>query len=152
MAFGPKPRNFGTELPRKFYDLAWRTALSYRYRMGELVVLDHEAEIPHTLHPGSRERWMADLLLQNRMGKSNRRTLFVTEGVRERLFECLEQDGRHASAREVEDVDVKALLEGGRVCVEKSALDAILREHESDLTPDQKLKAWERRVETEVVM
>ena len=35
VAFGPKPRDFSTKLPRKIYDLAWRTALSYRYRRGE---------------------------------------------------------------------------------------------------------------------
>src|SRR5690242_9859770 len=31
-SFGPHPRDFSTELPRKMYDLAWRTALSWRYR------------------------------------------------------------------------------------------------------------------------
>lgn len=34
VAFGPKPRDMSTKLPRKIYDLAWRTALSYRYRRG----------------------------------------------------------------------------------------------------------------------
>jgi large subunit ribosomal protein L4 len=150
VAFGPKPRNFATELNRKLYDLAWRTALSYRYLRGELLVVENEAEIPERIHKESRERWLGDMLLHNHMGKTDRRTLFVTAGMRERLFECLEKDGRHASAREVGDVDVKALLEGGKVCVEKRALDAILKEHESDLTPDQKLKAWEQRVLREV--
>ena len=150
VAFGPKPRNFATELNKKIYDLAWRTALSFRYRVGELVVLENEAEIPQSIHTGSRERWLTDVLLHNHMGKTDRRTLFITSGLRERLFECLEKDGRHASARSVGDVDVKALLEGGKVCVEKSALDRILREHEDDLTPDQKLRTWERRLVREV--
>jgi large subunit ribosomal protein L4 len=40
VAHGPKPRDFSTELPRKLYDQAWRGALSYRYRRGELLVVD----------------------------------------------------------------------------------------------------------------
>lgn len=39
-AFDKKARDFGTGLPRKLYDVAWRTALSYRYAQGELVVVD----------------------------------------------------------------------------------------------------------------
>ena len=34
VAFGPKPRDFATGLNRRVYDLAWRIALSYRYRTG----------------------------------------------------------------------------------------------------------------------
>lgn len=149
VAFGPKPRSFKTELPAKVYDSAWRTALSYRYRMGELVVLEGEAEIPEAVHWGSRERWLADMLLHNRMGKTDRRTLFVTSDVREKLFESLERDGRHASALMVGEVDVKALLETGKVCVERGALEEIFKRHESDLTPDLRLGAWERRIESE---
>lgn len=40
VSHGPKPRDFSTDLNRKVYDRAWRTALSYRYRRGELVVVD----------------------------------------------------------------------------------------------------------------
>lgn len=146
VAFGPKPRSFKTGLPSKLYDLAWRTALSYRYRMGELMVLENEAEIPADISGGSRGRWLRDLLRWNRMGHPDGRTLFVTEKVRERLFGTLEEEGKEASALEVGDVDVKALLEGGRVCVERAALDGILREHESDLTKDERLRSWETRI------
>jgi large subunit ribosomal protein L4 len=146
VAFGPKPRSFKTGLPGKIYDLAWRTALSYRYRMGELIVLGEEAEIPESIYWGSRGRWMRDLLRWNRMGHPDGRTLFVTSNIRERLFETLEEEGREARALEVGDVDVKDLLELGRVCVEKSALDEILRDRESDLTADMKLRAWEKRM------
>src|SRR5436305_4289693 len=46
VAFGPHPRDFSTKLPRKIYDLAWRTALSYRYKKGELIILDNKIVIP----------------------------------------------------------------------------------------------------------
>ena len=114
--------------------------------MGELIVLENEAEIPQEIYSGSRGRWLRDLLRWNRMGHPDGRTLFVTEKVRERLFGVLEEEGKEASALSVEDVDIKALLEGGRVCVERTALDSILREHESDLTKDAKLRSWEKRM------
>ncbi|TVY57022.1 54S ribosomal protein yml6, partial [Lachnellula suecica] len=44
-SFGPHPRDFSTELPRKMYDLAWRTALSWRYRKGDLIVCEDGMEI-----------------------------------------------------------------------------------------------------------
>src|SRR5947209_7237437 len=46
VAFGPHPRDFSTGLQRKVYDLAWRTALSYRYRKGELIILDNKIMLP----------------------------------------------------------------------------------------------------------
>ena len=114
------------------------------------MVLDNEAEIPESIYRGSRERWMRDLLRWNRMGHPDGRTLFVTSRVRERLFETLEAEGREARALEVADVDVKDLLELGRVCVEKRALDEILKARESDLTNDLKLRSWEKRMRQEV--
>ena len=118
--------------------------------MGELIVLDNEAEIPQQIYKGSRERWLRDLLRHNHMGHPNRRTLFVTSALRERLFESLEKEGREARALEVGDVDVKDLLELGRVCVERGALERIFRERESDLAPAEKLRAWERRTRGDV--
>lgn len=146
VAFGPKPRSFKTDLPNKIYDLAWRTALSYRYRMGELVVLENHAEIPEDISQGSRERWLHDMLRHNHLGKREKRSLFVTSRVRERLFESLEEEGRDGRALTVEEVDVKDLLELGRVVVERAALERILREHESDLSAGEKLKAWQERM------
>ncbi|GAB7354204.1 hypothetical protein MBLNU459_g4751t1 [Dothideomycetes sp. NU459] len=133
VAFGPKPRDFSTGLPQKVYDLAWRTALSYRYRRGELVVLDGRAEIERD-GPGT-SRWMKELLDWNQMGHADGRSLFVTVDVRENLFTALELPGmgRQAKALVVDDVDVKDLLELGRIVIEKRALDRIFRDHSSDL-------------------
>lgn len=145
VAFGPKPRDFSTKLPKKIYDLAWRTALSYRYRKGELILLDTEAELLG-VHPHSAQRYLKDLLRHNRMGHADGRTLFVTLERREGLFGALEGEGmgRDARALDVLDVDVKDLLELGRVVVEKSALDFMFEEHEDDLGPRQRIGAWER--------
>ena len=147
MAFGPKPRDFGTELPSKVYDLAWRIALSHRYKLGELLVLGDEAEIPRRINQWSRERWLRDMLRWNRMGHPDGRTLFVSRERREGLFGTLESNGREARALEVGDVDVKDLLELGRVVVEREALEWMFRRHESDLAPGLRLRAWQGRNE-----
>ena len=139
VAFGPKPRDFSTELPRKVYDQAWRTALSYRYRKGELILVDGELEID--VAEGSLERYMKDLLAWQNMGRAGGRTLFVTAERRHNLFDALEGEnmGRHARALEADYVDVKDMLELGRVVMERDALEMLLLEHETDLGPQQKI-------------
>jgi large subunit ribosomal protein L4 len=142
VAFGPKPRDFSTELPRKVYDQAWRTALSYRYRKGELILVDGEVDVD--VGEGSLERYMRDLLAWQNMGRAGGRTLFVTSERRHNLFDALEGEsmGRHARALEVELVDVKDMLEMGRVVMERDALEELFIEHESDLNPNQRI--WEQ--------
>ncbi|KKY36284.1 putative mitochondrial 54s ribosomal protein 6 [Diaporthe ampelina] len=147
-SFGPHPRDFGTGLNRKVYDLAWRTALSYRYRRGELIVCEDGLELPL---PGdflalaqqgklSREledsfvaRYLGDVMAGLDWGKNRGGTTFVTTDPRPNLFTSLEVAREHGRAMEMEDVDVKNLLEGGRIVMERSALKEILRRHRSDL-------------------
>lgn len=132
-AFGPKPRDFSTELPRKVYDQAWRTALSYRYRKGELILVDGELDVD--VAEASLERYVKDMLAWQNMGRAGGRTLFVTAERRHNLFDALEGDNmeRHARALEVDYVDVKDMLELGRVVIERNALEQLFLEHESDL-------------------
>lgn len=134
VAFGPKPRDFATGLPRRVYDFAWRIALSYRYRQGELMLLDNEASLDHVPRE-SRERYLRELLVHNHLSNASGRTLFVTLQRQESLYETLEAGsmGKHALAKDVDDVDVKDLLELGRIVVEKRALHEIFMRHQSDL-------------------
>lgn len=127
-AFGPRPRDFATELPRKIYDLAWRTALSWRYRKGDLIICEDGMDIEIS-HP----RYAEEMLLKNKWGKSNGRSLIITTSQRENLFKAMEENGGHGIVKAVGDVDVKNLLECGRLIIEKGALDIILREHQKDL-------------------
>lgn len=133
VAFGPKPRDFSTDLPKKIYDLAWRTALSYRYKKGELIVLNEEAEIE--VEGAGAARWLKELLRWNKWGNPSGGSLFVTLERREKLFTALQYPGmdKEARALTVDEVDVKDLLEGGRVVIEKKALRRIFLEHRSDL-------------------
>ena len=167
--FGPHPRDFSTRLPRKVYDLAWRTALSYRYRRGELIVCNDgmDLSLPEeyfrgvgvdgavgggarnsspwwTQLPGKdgevlrdsfRAKWARQVLDANEWGRAAGRSTFITSDPREDLFAALEQIPRYGNALEVADVDVKDLLETGRIVVERSALLDMLERHQSDLAP-----------------
>jgi large subunit ribosomal protein L4 len=127
-SFGPHPRDFATGLPRKIYDLAWRTALSYRYRKGELIICEDGLEIDYPAAELVRQ-----IFRHNRWGNENGRSLVITEIFRQNLFEALSHAGEHGRAKTEDDVDVKDLLEMGRIIIEKSALDSILADHQSDM-------------------
>ncbi|GAB0133686.1 hypothetical protein EsDP_00002086 [Epichloe bromicola] len=146
--FGPHPRDFGTRLNRKVYDKAWRTALSYRYRRGELIICEDGMELAmpadfemladRYLKDGLREsylkKYMKSVLDALGLGRANGRTLFVTTGEpRERLYEAMEQLPREGRALDLEHVDVKDLLETGSVVMERSVLKEMIQRHQSDL-------------------
>ena len=132
VAFGPKPRSFATELQKKVYDKAWRMALSHRYRRGELVVIERAEDVESDA--------VSEILEVLGWGNAGGRSLFVTGQEREGLFRGLSKAGQHGRALIVDDVDVKDLLELGRVVVEKQALDSIFKRHKSDvLKPKAKI-------------
>jgi len=147
VSHGPQPRDFGTKLNRKTYDKAWRTALSYRYRRGELLVCedgmdlalpkDFELVADRYLRDGMREaylaKYMTGVLGSLGLGRPDGRTLFVTEDRRQKLFEALEQVPWEGRALGLEDVDVKDLLEDGRIVMERGVLKEMIERHQSDL-------------------
>lgn len=129
VAFGPHPRDFSTKFPRKMYDLAWRTALSYRYRRGELIiVVCNKAGIQM-----DEPRWIKQIMEWNHWGNADGRSLIVTRKTLPNLFKALEGCKEHGRVRNEADVDVKDLLGSGRIIIEKCALDSILKKHSSDL-------------------
>lgn len=129
VAFGPHPRDFSSSLPVKVYDQAWRIALSYRYRRGQLVIIDDEIGIPQ----GATPHLVKEILTVNRWGKHFGRSTLITDRPNEGLFETVREVGAHAKILDRMDVDVKDLLETGRIIVEKKALDIILNQHSRDL-------------------
>ncbi|KJZ71285.1 hypothetical protein HIM_09358 [Hirsutella minnesotensis 3608] len=147
--FGPHPRDFATKLNRKVYDRAWRTALSYRWRRGELLVCedgmdlalprDFDLVADRHLKDGLREAYLhkytTGLMHALGLGRASGRTLFVTTDRRDRLFEAMEQVPREGRALDLADVDVKDLLETGRVVMERSVLRDMILQHQSDLCP-----------------
>ncbi|KAF2269785.1 ribosomal protein L4, partial [Lojkania enalia] len=133
VAFGPKPRDFGTDLPRKVYDLAWRTALSYRYKKGELVIVDNAMELE------SPSPTLLKLILDSQgWGDTGKKSLLVTLNERPLLAAALERlsDGY---TRTWQDVDVKDLLGMGRIVIERNALNNMLQSHQYDLTHNSRI-------------
>lgn len=145
---GPHPRDFSTKLTRKVYDKAWRTALSYRYRRGDLVVCEDGMDmllsedyhalvqadyIKGELKDSYLRKQAKQLMAAHGWGREFGRTLFVTEAPRTTLFEAVSLAGEDGRALDVEDVDVKDLLTEGRVVIERSALRRMIEEHQSDL-------------------
>ncbi|KAL8947998.1 MAG: hypothetical protein Q9222_005780 [Ikaeria aurantiellina] len=128
VAFGPHPRDFSTGLPRKIYDLAWRTALSYRYRRGQLVVLQDGIEIEM-----DEPRWLAQIMTWNHLGEGDGGSLLVARSPEEKLSQAFAGLGSHGRLKSEDDVDVKDLLKAGRIMIEKRSLDTLLRKHSSDL-------------------
>jgi large subunit ribosomal protein L4 len=146
--FGPKPRDFSTGLNQKMYDMAWRTALSYRYRRGELIVCADGVELPlprdftdlieagylgDRLAGAYRAKAATQLLEAHRWGRGFGRTTFVTTDRRPELFDALAIAGEQGRALELADVDVKDLLETGRIVIEREALREMIQAHQRDL-------------------
>lgn len=142
-AFPKKPRDWSTELPRKVYDIAWRTALSYRYRKGQLIIVDRLDFKPSVL-------WITELLTRLGWARENGKSLFVTtedslisdETPIEKQKEYMTKSN-HGKLETMENVDVRAVLQPSRVVIEKKALDWILSEHERDIQRKGWLEPWE---------
>ncbi|PHH62607.1 hypothetical protein CDD81_6841 [Ophiocordyceps australis] len=143
--FGPHPRDFSTRLNKKIYDKAWRTALSYRYRRGELLVcndgmdfkfpfvLDHipQSEIMAEVRDAYMRKYTARMLAEMQLAG---RTLFVTRGGRRgNLYEGMLRAPRLGRVLDLAEVDVKDLLETRTVVMERSALHEMVAQHQSDL-------------------
>lgn len=158
--FGPrKEKVFKTLIPRKVYDQAWRIALSYRYRRGELIVVeDGGLEFPvrgdfldlvarGRVRPELQRSWwnryVGEVLEKQGLGKAAGRTLFVAPERRETLWTGVnEHAGEHGLARTIQEVDVKDLLEKGKVVMERSVLRRIIAEHQTDLVSRVPIHGW----------
>lgn len=79
------------------------------------------------------KRYVTGMLEALNLGKASGRTLFVTGDRREQLYEAMEQVPWEGRALEYDDVDVKDLLETGKVVVERSVLKEMIENHQSDL-------------------
>jgi large subunit ribosomal protein L4 len=107
VSHGPQPRDFSTELPRKIYDLAWRTAISFRYRRSELLVVDGTLEIQEP------DASLANAILKKYgWGNEGSRSLLITAETRPNLADAMKNLGAEGRVLEADDVDVKDLVSG----------------------------------------
>jgi large subunit ribosomal protein L4 len=129
VAHGPHPRDFSTDLPQKVYDLAWRTALSYRFRKGELIVVDNEIELE-----SPSQGLLSHIFDLHDKERGKGRSLLITRANRPLLEQALDKMDRRRQVLTYDEVDVKDLLELSRIIIERSALRKILLTHQHDLT------------------
>ncbi|KAJ2902192.1 54S ribosomal protein yml6 mitochondrial [Zalerion maritima] len=158
-AHGPrKNRDFTTQLTRKVYDQAWRIALSYRYRRGELIVVEENGlELPvrqdfvdlckaGTMRPELEEsfykRYVAEVLNAQALGKAAGRTLFVAKNRRDLLWRGLGFAGEHGEVATIDEIDVKDLLEKGKVVMERNVLKELIARHQCDLVNQFAIHGW----------
>ncbi|KAJ5457825.1 hypothetical protein N7475_009213 [Penicillium sp. IBT 31633x] len=128
VAHGPHPRDFSTDLPRKIYDQAWRIALSHRLARGELIVVDNSINIDEDATP-----FFIKNLIKAHGWYQKGRSTFITESSNDKFADAVEKFSNQARAISLEDLDVKNLLETGRLVIEKDALHRILLSHSTDL-------------------
>lgn len=129
VAHGPHPRDFSSKLPNKLYDQAWRIALSYRYRRGQMIIVDNEIALPEEATP----YFFREFFLANRWGQKFGRSTLITSSKDEALYAAVKEVGHHATILNRDDVDVKNLLETARLIIEKRTLDQLLAKHSRDL-------------------
>jgi large subunit ribosomal protein L4 len=127
-AHGPKPRDFSTGLQKKVYDLAWRTALSYRFRRGELIIVDNALELE-----SPSASLLQGVFNNNKWGQKYGRSLLVTLQDRPLLAKALDESPKEGWTGKWNEVDVKDMLTLGRVVIERPALKNILLSHQNDL-------------------
>lgn len=80
------------------------------------------------LERGSAE-YLEAIFKYNNWGREDGRSLLITASERTTLFDAMEKNGMHGKVKVVDDVDVKNILETGRLIIEKAALDKILMDH-----------------------
>jgi large subunit ribosomal protein L4 len=124
VAFGPTPRSYRQELPRKVRALARRSAFNSKALSEKIAVIERfELEAPKT-------RLVAQLL--SRMDLNGRKYLLLTDGVNESLVR---------SARNLPNVrvlpfvqaSVYDVLNNGHLVIEKAALEAVASEAETEV-------------------
>ncbi|OLL21915.1 54S ribosomal protein yml6, mitochondrial, partial [Neolecta irregularis DAH-3] len=118
VVFGPKPRDFSTHLPRKVYQLAYRTALSVKYKRGILTVLENHAGISTF-----KTQHILQLLQFHGWTKENGRVLIITDDRRRKIELGMRNLGMHGHVKLKEDIEVRDLLKYERIIIERKALD-----------------------------
>ena len=112
--FGPKPRSYGFQLPKKVYRAALRAGLSDKVSSGDLIVVDLSLS----------EMKTKELMLQlSRVGASGKIVLVVEEGLSE-----LHRIGRNARLLKVlhaKDINVYDLLWCDKLVVSRGELPKV---------------------------
>jgi len=106
------------------------------------MVLDNGISLPDN----TGARYFNNVFEANRWGKDNGRSLLVTSTLESQapdMFEEMRAVGEHGALKDIYDVDVKDLLETGRVVIERTALFALLTKHFKLMSGEQRSRERE---------
>ncbi|CAO3578272.1 unnamed protein product [Absidia cylindrospora] len=118
VAFGPKPRDHGTALPRKVQEFGLRVALSTKYAQDQLTVVDSFQSID------SNKTRDLNQILQQVYGEDDGTMLFIINEENEKL-ELAARNIPRCEVIYVEETNVLDLLTYDNIYVEKSAVGVL---------------------------
>lgn len=79
------------------------------------------------------ERWVPLIFKRNGWAREDGRSLVISRDPLKRWRGAMEERSEHGKVLQEGEVDVKDLLQMGRLIIEKRSLDAIIKAHVSDL-------------------
>jgi len=114
-AFGPKPRDFSTDLPKKVRALALRHALSAKVKSNELIILDKaEVKGPKTA------------VLRKQLEKLGWTSALIIDGAEvERNFSLAARNIIGIDVLPVQGINVYDILRREKLVLTKTAIDAL---------------------------
>lgn len=118
LVHAPKPRDFSTKLPRKIYCLAMRTALSARYKKGQIIVINHTFELPT-----HKAKAMVSVMKTYGWNHDNGGSIFIMHADRKNFLYSTGSLGAHCIVRNVKELSVKDVLMKERIIIERKALE-----------------------------
>lgn len=116
IAFGPKPRDHSTELPRKVQELGLRVALSAKYAQDQLIVVDSLQNLPT---PKTRE---LKSILDTTYGSP--RTLVIIDDCNSNI-ELAARNIPNCEVIHVEETNVLDLMTYEKLIIEKNAVETL---------------------------
>lgn len=116
IAFGPKPRDHSTELPRKVQELGLRVALSAKYAQDQLIVVESLQDLES---PKTRE--LVNIL---DFAYGSPRALVVTDDCNMNL-ELAARNIPNCEVIHVEETNVLDLMTYDKLIIEKSAIETL---------------------------
>lgn len=155
------PNNYKKDIPRKMYSLAIRTALSYQYKLGNLIVIGDEGTFDDANHNNKNKHlpdpiYIEDLnyidlqyrkelnmspnqtchsidkfLLEHSLNKQ--RLLFITNELRENLIKYTDKFKAKIDVIEWEGIEVNDILKANKIFIEWESFKSLSCKYSKDI-------------------
>ena len=117
--FGPHPRSYDTALPDGMKQKALVSALSLKYKEGNLLLLE-DVSLKE-----AKTKWLVQMI--KALGIHNSRTLFIVDSVDEKLKRASQNLKELFSVRLARDVNAYHIQRRKKLLIEKQAVSALER-------------------------